>query len=187
MSGERYLRYLPDTVKELKEFQRLAEIEGEILEEEAAARDRLVNNQWILTAERSGLLRLAKIMGFLGAESLETEALRAEILSRWNSRSPYTYFHLQDWLDGCLGAGNYRTEVQRERYFLRLVLELRGKEKKEFLEKHLRKIIPANLILRVDLNTNTHGKLRVMTHGQMKEMGWKHGEIPFEDLSPYEA
>ena len=186
MSENRYSQYLPDTVKELQEFQKLGEIESGILEEEAAARDMLVRNQWILTAERSGLLRLAKMMGFLGAEGMETEALRAEILFRWNSRSPYTYFHLLDWLDGCCGKGTYTSSMEREKYFLQLVLELSVKEKKEFLEKHLRKIIPANLILQVDLNTNTHGKLTVMTHGQMNALGWKHGQIPFEDLTPYE-
>lgn len=185
MSTERYMQYLPDTVNELQEFQKLAAMESSVLEEEAAAVKTLVNNQWILTAERSGLLRLAKIMGFLGAETMETEVLREEVLYRWNSRSPYTYFHLQDWLDGCLGGGNYLTELQREEYFLHLVLELRVKEKKAFLEKHLRKMIPANMILQVDLNTNTHGKLKVMTHGQMKTLGWKHGDIPFEDLTPY--
>ena len=59
------------------------------------------------------------------------------------------------------------------------------KEKKDFLEKHLRKIIPANLVLEVDLNTNTYGKLNVMTHGQMNQLGWIHGQIPLEDLTPY--
>lgn len=181
----RYISYLPDTVNELQEFQKLGEMEGVILEEAAAAKDELIDNQWILTAQRSGLLRLAKIMGFLGAEILETETLREEILYRWNSRSPYTYFHLQDWLDGCLGEGNYLTELKKEQYFLHLVLELSVKEKKEFLQKHLRKIIPANLMLEVDLNTNTHGKLRVMTHGQMNRLGWTYGRIPLEDLTPY--
>ena len=61
---------------------------------------------------------------------METEELREEILSRWCSRSPYTYFHLQDWLDGCVGAGNYTGTLERESYRLRLVLELCVKEKR---------------------------------------------------------
>ena len=59
------------------------------------------------------------------------------------------------------------------------------KEKKDFLEKHLRKIIPANLVLEVDLNTNTYGKLNVMTHGKMNQLGWIHGQILLEDQTPY--
>lgn len=183
--GNRYSNYLPDTVAELQEFQKLGEIEGVILEEEAAAKEKLVQNQWILTAERSGLLRLAKIMGLSGAETMETEALRGEILYHWNSRSPYTQFHLMDWLDGFLGKNQYQLQMQEEQYTLQLTMGLRVKEKKDFLVKHLRKIIPANLVLEVDLNANTHADLKVMTHGQMKELGWVYGQILLEDLTPY--
>lgn len=186
MREDRYGRYLPDMIGGLREFQKLAEIEGPILAEEAAAKEALVHNQWILTAERHGLLRLAKIMGFLGAEALETETLRQEILYRWNSRSPYTWFHLLDWLDICCGERKYTATLEREKYFLHVILELSIKDKREFLRKQLRKIIPANLTLQVDLNTNTHGKVGIMTHGQMKNLRWKYGEIPFEDLTPYQ-
>ena len=182
----RYLYYLPNTVRELQDFQKLGEIEGALLAEAAVAKDTVVNNQWILTAEKSGLLRLARMMGLHGAEVMETERLREEILFRWNSRSPYTLFHLQDWLDGCLGADSYTVKVQQEKYLMQLVLELWVKEKKEFLEKHLRRIIPANLMLEVKLNANTYGKLQVMTYGQMKELKWKYGQIGLEDLSIYE-
>ena len=54
------------------------------------------------------------------------------------------------------------------------------------MQKHLRKIIPANLVLEVGLNTNTHEDLKGMTHGQLKALGWTHGQIPFEDLTPYQ-
>ena len=182
----RYLYYLPNTVRELQDFQKLVEIEGALLAEAAVAKDTVVNNQWILTAEKGGLLRLARMMGLHGAEVMETERLREEILFRWNSRSPYTLFHLQDWLDGCLGADSYTVKVQQEKYLMQLVLELWVKEKKEFLEKHLRRIIPANLMLEVCLNVNTHRKLQAMTHGQMKELKWKYGQIGLEDLSVYE-
>ena len=185
MSKNRYSRYLPDTVNDLQEFQKLAEIEGSVLEEEVAAKEELENNQWIMTAERSGLLRLAKMMDLLGAEMMETEALREEILFRWNSRSPYTHFHLLDWLDGCCGVGTYQVNLERENYRLQVVLELSVKEKKDFLEKHLRKIIPANLLLEVDLNVNTYGDLEVLTYGQIMELGWTYGQIPYEDLTPY--
>ena len=119
--------------------------------------------------------------------NMETEELREEILSRWCSRSPYTYFHLQDWLDGCVGAGNYTGTLERESYRLRLVLELCVKEKREFLQKHLRKIIPANLVLQVNLNVNTHGKLHRIRHGEMKEKGLTYGGIPFEILPEEEG
>ena len=153
MTENRYEKHCPCTVSELREFRKLGEIEGTILEEAAAAKETLERNQWILTAEKSGLLRLAGMMGFFGAEQMETEELR----------------------DGCVGAGNYTGTLERESYRLRLVLELCVKEKREFLQKHLRKIIPANLVLQVNLNVNTHGKLHRMRHGEMKEKGLTYG------------
>jgi hypothetical protein len=186
MMENRYLYYLPNTVRELQDFQKLGEIEGILLTEAALAKDTVVNNQWILTAEKSGLLRLARMMGMHGAEVMETERLREEILFRWNSRSPYTLFHLQDWLDGCLWTESYTVKVKQEKYLLQLVLELWVKEKKAFLEKHLRKIIPANLMLEVGLNVNTYRKLQVMTHGQMQELKWRYEQVGLEDLSVYE-
>ena len=180
----RYAYYLPDTVKELQEFQKLAEIEGDILTEMADRKNELAENQWILTARRSGLLRLARVMGFSGAEGMETEHLRAEILYQWNSRSPYTYFHLQDWLDACLGEGNSKVDLQQ--YRMEVVLKLKVKEKKAFLQKHLRNIIPANLVLQIKLNANTYGTVGRMTHGRMKELGWTYGQIQLEDLSEYQ-
>ena len=185
MMENRYEMYLPDAMRELQEFQKLGAAESVILEEEAAAKEMLVDNQWILTAHRNGLLRLAKMMRFLEAESLDTEELREEILSRWSSRSPYTVFHLQDWLDGCLGKGNYQMNLRNGQYELKLILELCVKEKQIFLQKHLRRIVPANLLLSVNLNANTFGKLKKMTHGQMKALGWTYGQILLEDLSFY--
>lgn len=186
MTENRYARHCPSVVRELAEFQRLSEVEGPILAEAAEAKERLERNQWILTAEREGLLRWARMMGFLGAEGLETEDLRREVLSRWCSRSPYTYFHLEDWLNDCLGEENYKSILERERCFLRVVLELCVKEKRAFLQKHLRKILPANLLLQVDLHVNTHGTLCRLRHRELRERGLTYGEIPLENLTESE-
>ena len=63
-----------------------------------------------------------------------------------------------------------------------VLLEVHNKEKKAFLEKYLRRVIPANITLEIPLNRNTHGKLKPFTHGQMKEWGWKYGGVSYEDL-----
>lgn len=182
MSAERYLAYLPDSMAELKEFQTLGAVEGEILAEEAAAKEEMIRNQWIVTADRRGLARYAAMMG-LESRGKETEELRAEVLYRWNFRSPYPYFALLDWLDGCCGPDGYAAALFREEYRLAVSLELRNKGKQVFLEKYLRRVIPANITLEVSLNRNTHGKLEPFTHGQMKAWKWEYGGISYEDLT----
>lgn len=178
----RYSRHLPEDIAELKEFQTLGEIEGEILEEQAAAKEAMIRSQWIVTADRKGLARYAGMMG-LESRGKETETLRGEVLYRWNFRSPYPFFALLDWLDGCCGADGYTAELFREEYRLEIWLELRNKGKQDFLEGYLRRVIPANIILDIRLNRNTHGKLEPFTHGRMKGLGWKYGGISYEDLT----
>ena len=75
MTENRYEKHCPCTVSELREFRKLGEIEGTILEEAAAAKETLERNQWILTAEKSGLLRLARDDGSFSGQS------------RWKQRS----------------------------------------------------------------------------------------------------
>ncbi len=185
MTAQRYLRYLPDFVAEYAEFQKLGEIEGEILEEEAKAKQEMEQDQWILTATRKGLLRRAVMMGLFVSETEDTETLRERVLSYWNSRRPYTFFMMQEWLDTFCGAGNYQAKLDHGAYRLTIVLELKEKQKKEQILSYWKTLIPANLVFEVLLNTNTHGKVGALTHGELKESGWTYGEIPFADLSGY--
>ena len=90
MMENRYEMYLPDAMRELQEFQKLGAAESVILEEEAAAKEILADNQWILTAHRNGLMRLAKMMRFLEAESLDTEELREVLIRFFICRTGWT-------------------------------------------------------------------------------------------------
>lgn len=183
MTAQRYLQYLPGLMAEYAEFQKLGEVEGEILEEEAMAKREMEQDQWIVTAGRKGLLRRADMMKLSVAETEDTEVLRERVLSYWNSRRPYTFLMMQEWLDAFCGMENYRANLDYGTYRLTIVLELGQKEKQEQILSYWRTLIPANLVFEVLLNTNTHGKVGAWTHGQLKESGWTHGEIPFADLS----
>ena len=171
MTAQRYLRYLPDFVAEYAEFQKLGEIEGEILEEEAKAKQEMEQDQWILTATRKGLLRRAVMMGLFVSETEDTETLRERVLSYWNSRRPYTFFMMQEWLDTFCGAGNYQAKLDHGAYRLTIALDLKEKQKKEQILSYWKTLIPANLVFEVLLNTNTHGKVGALTHGELKESG----------------
>ena len=142
-------------------------------------------DQWILTATRKGLLRRAVMMGLFVSETEDTETLRERVLSYWNSRRPYTFFMMQEWLDTFCGAGNYQAKLDHGAYRLTIVLELKEKQKKEQILSYWKTLIPANLVFEVLFNTNTHGKVGALNHGELKESGWTYGEIPFADLSGY--
>ncbi len=182
----RYEKYVPPMLLEYVQFRKMAELEGDILEEEAQAKADTENSQWILTSGKEGLERRAKFMGLWTESEEDIEELRQRVLFYWNSQMPYTFFMLLDWLDGYCGKYTYRAEMLYDQYQLKIVLVLAVKEKKEAVYEWLRFRIPANIILEVLLDTNPHRKVGWLTHGQIKELCLKHGEIPTYDLSAYE-
>ena len=181
MSVERYLKWLPPMLWDYREYRLLAETEDKILEEEHREAERITHAQWLMTAEEKDLLRFARIMG-ISAAGKSAEGLRRELLAGWNGKAPYTFRTLLDWLDDSCGENTYHAEADHRGCRLRILLELSQKEKKDFLERSLRKMIPANMVLEVILHTNLHGELKVLTHGEIKRRKWTHGQLPFAEF-----
>ena len=179
---DRYFKYLPETISSFREFRELGNTETIFLSEEHRAKEEMTANQWIELANEKGLLRRAGMMGFLDKwESVEE--LRQMILYYWQSKSPYNYWHLAEWLDGYCGEELYQMTLSYDRYNLRVVLELKIKQKQGFLLKRVRQMIPANLTLEVLLDVNTHGDIKRLTHGEMKARKIRYGALPLEDLT----
>ena len=182
MYKTRYGKYLPVLVRDFREFRQIDTVESLILDEEAQAMRILENNQWIATAHLDGLLRRAEMMDIRGTWS-DTEALRGLILYYWQNHSPYTYRHLLEWMNRYCGEDNYKADLNLGAYRLRIMLELCIKDKGLFLQQRLRKMIPANIYLDVDLNFNTHRKLKPYMHGQLSACLILYGGMRSEDLS----
>ena len=179
---DRYKKYIPGVLSDFMQFQKLAEIESPILEEEAREKKRVEDNQWILTSQRDGLLRRAGFMGLPLLQGEDTEALRERVLSYWNRRTPYVYFMVCDWLDAFCGTDGYHIEMQYGTYRLYILLSLREKNKKDDIFQWLRYMIPANILLDIELDFNRHSRLRGLRHGDMKQKNLCHGGIREADL-----
>lgn len=178
----RYSKYIPAILSDFEQFQKLDEVESPVLEEEAGEKERVEQNQWILTSQRDGLLRRVGFMGLPLLAGEGTEALRERVLSYWNRRSPYVYFMVCDWLDSFCGTDGYFSEMRYAEYTLYILLSLREKEKKDTIFEWLRYMIPANILLDLQLDFNTHGKLRKLRHGELKQKRLSHKSIKEVDL-----
>lgn len=179
---DRYGKYIPAVLSDFMQFQKLAEIESPILEEEATDKKRVEDNQWILTAQRDGLLRRAGFMGLPLLQGEDTESLRERVLSYWNRRSPYVYFMVCDWLDTFCGTDGYYIEMRYGEYTLYILLSLREQNKKGAIFEWLRYMIPANILLDIQLDFNTHGRLRRLRHGDIKQKALCHRKVRETDL-----
>ncbi len=176
-----YEKYLPPFVKDTREFQILSEIEGEILEEEKQAKEDLEADQWIITATEGGLKRRAKLLSTAKEEGESLEDFRQRVLFLWNHHSPYTYFHLLDWLEGICDKENVAVDMQYDKYYLHIEIRLIKKQLQEEIRKTVRKMIPANIVLDVTLRYNLYGELKPYTHGELKRRNFRYIDLREDD------
>ena len=180
--NERYLKYLPQIIENMEEFQVLALAEGGIIKEIEQATRQMEQEQWIQTSTMRGLERREKMMGISKREGESLEEKRKRILYLWNHHGPYTYGTLLLWLDGFCGAGNYVISLNYNIYMLQVVLNLSVKQLQNEILKNMRKVIPSNLVLVVLVDYNTYLKLKPLTHINLKNFFVQYGAIKEVDF-----
>ena len=180
--SEVYSKYLPPFVKQTREFEILANIESQILQEEREAKQNLEHDQWIATATERGLKRRGDLLNIVREPTESLEDFRQRILFLWNHHKPYTYFHLLDWLEGLCEKENVAVEMQYHLYYLHIEIRLIKKQLQKEIEKTVRKMIPANILLEVTLRYNLYGELEPHTHGFMKQKRFRYIDLREEDV-----
>lgn len=144
------IEYLPEFLREMREFKELFTIEDIELEKLSKAIEDTTKETIVNTAESYGLERYEKIYRITDiAETIEGR--RTNILFKMNSKAPYTFQWLINTLNVAIGEGNYSIEMDYENYKLTINVLAIYKNIAKDLEKSLRKEIPANLVLKVDL------------------------------------
>lgn len=145
----RLKKYLPEFIAEIKEFQELDQV---VSLEVNALRDKLQqlqDNQFIESANDEGLRRYEQMLGLAGIGNLETR--RFNILNKYNSTIPFTMRWLNNMLNTTLGNGNFLIDMDHERYTLTISIVQAKEQFIEVLYQDLRKKIPANIALYINL------------------------------------
>lgn len=144
------IEYLQEFLQDVLEFKELFATEDIELERLLNTIDNIIKETVIKTAESYGLERYEKIYGI--TEKAETiEGRRTNILFKINNKAPYTLKWLINTLNTLVGEGNYRVDMDYSNYKLTISVLSLYKNIANDLEKSLRKEIPANLILKVNL------------------------------------
>lgn len=144
------IEYLPEFLQEVREFKELFAAEDIEIEKLLSAIDSLTKETIVNTAENYGLERYEKIYNIKDiAETIEGR--RTNILFKMNNKAPYTFQWLINTLNVTIGEGNYNIEMDYENYKLTINVLAIYKNIVQDLEKSLRKEIPVNLVLKVDL------------------------------------
>lgn len=173
--------YWPDNLKELKEFKEIAATENPELEAIWQAADHLMDDQFIQTATERGIARREKILKITPFADDDIESRRFRVLANWNSKLPYTYRVLINKLDSLCGKDGYAVALNSGNYTLNIKIELTGKRMFDEVGKVARQMIPANILLTVELRYNQHSTLAGFTHDRLA--AYTHEQLRNEVIS----
>ena len=171
----------PPIMQELKEFQKIAEIEEAFFERLKQEIENIVDDQFIQTATEKGIARrerMLKISPFAD-DTLETRRFRVQGV--WNDKLPYTYRVLLERLDSLCGPDGYVMELNAGEYSLNIKIELTRKRMFDEVVKISRQMVPANIVVTVELRYNQHLTLANFTHEQLSQ--YTHYQLRNEVIS----
>ena len=170
------IEYLPLFVQEYREIKEIMSTEQKELNtlwEEC--RKTLVNN-FIPTADEMGIEKYESIFGILKYADATLEERKFRILTYINGQLPYTYRALENNLTTLCGPDGFKLELDHDNYYISVKVELTAKNNVEAVRELLHRVLPANLVIDLQLIYNqyktlakhTHGSLSKYTHRQLR-------------------
>lgn len=156
-------------MQEIEEFKAINSAIQPEIERAWAELGRLMNNQFLTTADESGVARWEKELHILPKDTDTPEARKARIKAMWNRELPYTFKWLKNWLAGLCGTEGHSESVSGYIIDVRLdynTLPQANELVREILEM-LGIVRPANMLLRLTAALQSSG---VIAHGALTEL-----------------
>lgn len=171
----------PPIMQELKEFQKIAEIEDVFIEKLWQEIENIVDDQFIQTATEKGIARREKMLNVSPFADDTIETRRFRVQSVWNDKLPYTYRVLLERLDSLCGPDGYVIELDAGQYSLNIKIELTRRRMFDEVVRLTRQMVPANIVITVELRYIQHLTLAYFTHEQLSQ--YTHYQLRNEVVS----
>ncbi len=171
------MRKIPDVLKDVREIKALIDTENIEMNLLNAALALYLNNTFVETADSYGIGRWEAMLQIVPKLTDTLDERRFRVLSRINERLPFTIRSLEQQLATLCGPSGYTVELLHEQYLLKVRVELTAKSKLEDVRAMLTRVVPANIVIDLDLRYNrhsdfdgfTHEELSAYTHQQLRD------------------
>lgn len=173
--------YWIQELRNTKEFEALASLEDQELAVLEGLMQQAMDDQFIQTARETGIARRETMLHIVPFADDTLEDRRFKVQAMWNGKLPYTYRILVEKLDNLCGYGNYVLYLNHGSYSLTIKIELTAKRMFDSVSEAARAMVPANLVLKVELRYRQHQELRQYTHAQLSQ--WTHRELREGELT----
>lgn len=168
--------YLPPFLAEYKEINTALAAENPEFCFLWEAADRMLRNEFILSADEYGISRFEKMLGILPSASDTLENRRARVQNRWFNTAPYTIRTLTRKLRELLGGDhNFSIWSDFEKtYQLILTVYSTNDSRLEEIKYLLSAVIPADIVTDIIYESAHDGKIycgAVMKEADIIEIG----------------
>lgn len=170
MYDRRLIDYLPNVLKEIREYQI---IQNNSLQPEITlawqCTDRLLLDQFIDTMSENGVKRWEKILNIIPKGTLTLDERKFTIYTRLNEELPFTKRVLEQRLSNLCGENNYSIDLRENEYYIKVLIALKAQNNFNDVVDLLNRIIPANMIIECQLKFNNHNQLSKYTHKELSK------------------
>ena len=172
--------YWPLVTKKILEFEKIADAENPEINNLWVAHKKVLDNQFIKTLTEEGCARWENILNIvpMGTDTLEDRRFR--ILARINADLPFTFRQLENMLYALCGD-DYTCELVNNDYKLVVRLALGVRRQYDEVSSLLKKVVPANLLIDLDLLWNQYLLLEPFIHEDLEP--YTHEELREENLT----
>lgn len=161
--------YAPPILQELEEYKALMSAEQQQIDTLWNLAHAFLDEALVDQATGEGLKRWEKILGITYLDTDEARVRRLRIQAKIMEDVPYTESVLRNILTGLCGKDNYSIDIKYEEYRVTIKVALVSKKLKDEVVTMAERVVPANMILDIDLMYNTYGILRGYTHRQLRQ------------------
>ena len=162
------LQSWPEYLQDKREMQAIAETLNASLKDYYTETDATYRNLFVASADEAGLERYESFYGIQPRNDSTLDDRRMEILTKMQTRMPYTKRMLNGLLTSLLGADSYTLEVKTSEYKVTVIVELKRKNQVNAVAALLRRAIPANMLYEITVRYNQCYQLSKFTYAELK-------------------
>lgn len=155
------IKSLPPFLQEIEEYKKICSTEDIEIEKVDSKINELLNEISVETAESYGLTRYEKIFNITNAVDVTTEERRFKIKSKLINQLPFNMKWLDNKLKNLVGEGNYKITLDTDNYKITVQISHVFPDIADILGDDLRKQLPANLIIIINLFQTENAKLYI--------------------------
>lgn len=163
------IHWFPNHIADMRDFQEIAKAYDYLLMQAMDNMQKVFKNQFLNTLDEDGCAMHEQILG-IGANPVDTlEDRRRRIRGYYASDLPYTENKLRQVLSAMCEKNGFEMIVDEKKYQVDIQIRLNSVNMVNNVREIARKMIPANMVVNVNIIYNIHQRFQIFTHADLSK------------------